>query len=114
MGGMAGRYLLNEYERGACGTMPACEITDVHVQLWDALESGDRDRARGIYYRMLPLLNIEHMYGAAVYKEVLVRRGIIRGARMRGGLGPLDAVDQRELDGILAEMRDLFLVSPPG
>ena len=114
MGGMAGRYLLNEYERGACGTMPACEITDVHVQLWDALDSGDRDRARGIYYRMLPLLNIEHMYGAAVYKEVLVRRGIIRGARMRGGLGPLDAVDQRELDGILAELRDLFLVSPPG
>jgi len=114
MGGMAGRYLLNEYERGACGTMPACEITDVHVQLWDALDCGDRDRARGIYYRMLPLLNIEHMYGAAVYKEVLVRRGIIRSARMRGGVGPLDAVDQRELDGILAEMRDLFLVSPPG
>src|SRR5438034_3939352 len=68
MGGMAGRYLLNEYERGACGTMPACEITDIHVQLWEALESGDRERARDIYHRMLPLLNIEHMYGAAVYK----------------------------------------------
>jgi dihydrodipicolinate synthase/N-acetylneuraminate lyase len=113
MGGMAGRYLLNEYDRGACGTMPACEITDVHVQLWEALESGDRDRARSIYHRMLPLLNAEHMYGAAIYKEVLVRRGVIRTAVMRGGVGSLDAVDQRELDGILADMGDLFRVSPP-
>jgi 4-hydroxy-tetrahydrodipicolinate synthase len=113
MGGMAGRYLLNEYERGACGTMPACEITDVHVQLWEALESGDRCRAREIYHRMLPLLNLEHMYSGAVYKEVLLRRDVIRTAVMRGGGGPLDAVDQRELDGILADMRDLFRVSPP-
>lgn len=112
MGGMAGRYLLNEYERGACGTMPACEITDVHVQLWEALDGGDHDRARAIYHRMLPLLNIEHMYGAAVYKEVLVRRGVIRTAVMRGGIR-LDAVDQRELDRILSDLRDLFRVSPP-
>jgi 4-hydroxy-tetrahydrodipicolinate synthase len=112
MGGMAGRYLLNEYDRGACGTMPACEITDVHVQLWEALDSGDRPRAKEIYYRMLPLLNIEHMYGAAIYKAVLVRRGVFRSARLRGGI-PLDEVDELELAGILAEMRDLFRVSPP-
>jgi dihydrodipicolinate synthase/N-acetylneuraminate lyase len=113
MGGMAGRYLLNEFERGACGTMPACEITDVHVQLWNALDSGDRGRAREIYSRMLPLLNIEHIYGAAVYKEVLRRRGIIRTARMRGGPAALDQVDHQELDLILDGMRDLFLLSPP-
>jgi dihydrodipicolinate synthase/N-acetylneuraminate lyase len=113
MGGMAGRYLLNEYDRGACGTMPACEITDVHVQLWEALESGDRTRAHDIYRRMLPLLNIEHMYGATIYKEVLRRRGVIRTATLRGGVGPLDDVDLRELDTILEGMRDLFRVSPP-
>lgn len=113
MGGMAGRYLLNEYDRGACGTMPACEITDVHVQLWEALDSGDRTRAREIYYRMLPLLNMEHMYGATLYKEVLSRRGVIRTAALRGGVGPLDEVDHRELDVILEGMRDLFRVAPP-
>ena len=59
---------------------------------------------------MLPLLNIEHMYGASVYKEVLKRRGVIRTAVMRGGV-PLDDFDQRELDGILGEMGDLFRVS---
>jgi dihydrodipicolinate synthase/N-acetylneuraminate lyase len=113
MGGMAGRYLLNEHDRGACGTMPACEITDVHVQLWEALECGDPARAREVYHRMVPLLNVEHMYGAAIYKEVLVRRGVIRTTVMRGGVGSLDVVDQRELDHILASMHDLFRVSPP-
>jgi dihydrodipicolinate synthase/N-acetylneuraminate lyase len=113
MGGMAGRYLLNEYDRGACGTMPACEITDVHVQLWEALDSGDRSRAREIYYRMLPLLNMEHMYGATLYKEVLRRRGVLRTAVLRGGGGVLDNVDHRELSAVLEGMNDLFRVSPP-
>jgi dihydrodipicolinate synthase/N-acetylneuraminate lyase len=113
MGGMAGRYLLNEFDRGACGTMPACEITDVHVQLWQALERGERSRAREIYHRVLPLLNMEHMYGATLYKEVLRRRGVLRTAALRGSTSLLDEVDQRELDAILEGMSDLFLVSPP-
>jgi 4-hydroxy-tetrahydrodipicolinate synthase len=113
MGGMAGRYLLNEYERGACGTTPACEITDIHVQLWEALDSGDRERARTIYHRMLPLLNIEHMYGVAVYKQVLHRRGVIQTTTMRGGPGPLDEIDRRELETILNDLRDLFRVALP-
>ena len=32
MGGIAGRYLFDEYARGACGTMPACESVDIHAQ----------------------------------------------------------------------------------
>ena len=39
MGGLAGRFMIDEFERGACGTMPACEITDVHVAIWRALEA---------------------------------------------------------------------------
>ena len=84
MGGMAGRYLFNEFRRGACGTMPACEVTDVDVQIWNALEAGDLAGARQLHNRLLPLLNIEAMYGAAIYKEVLKRRGIIEHSTMRG------------------------------
>ena len=43
--GPTGRYLMDEYRRGACGTMPACEMTDVHAQVWNALDSGDLTRA---------------------------------------------------------------------
>jgi 4-hydroxy-tetrahydrodipicolinate synthase len=113
MGGMAGRYLFNEFRRGACGTMPACEVTDVDVQIWTALESGDAVRARQIHNRLMPLLNIEAMYGAALYKEVLKRRGIIEYAVMRGpGLLALDDFDQLELDAILEDVSELFTLAP--
>jgi len=113
MGGMAGRFLLDEFARGACGTMPACEVTDVHVALWNALEAGELAQARSIYNRLIPLLNIEWLYGAAVYKEVLRRRGVIDGATMRvAGVQTLDAHDHRELDAILADISPLFTTAP--
>ena len=49
MGGMAGRYLFDEYTRGACGTMPACESVDIHVKIWDHLTGGAPDKAREIF-----------------------------------------------------------------
>ncbi|MBV9544827.1 MAG: dihydrodipicolinate synthase family protein [Chloroflexi bacterium] len=109
MGGMAGRFMLDEFARGACGTMPACESTDVHVAIWNALESGDTTRARALHNRLIPLLNIEWMYGPAIYKEVLRRRGVIQSAKLRGpGAVELDAADHRELDAILADVSELF------
>jgi 4-hydroxy-tetrahydrodipicolinate synthase len=108
MGGMAGRYLLDEHRRGACGTMPACEITDLHVALWNRLEAGDAGGARELFNRMLPLLNYEALFGATLYKEVLYRRGIIRCPRTRGAIGPLDDFDHRELDAILADLSPLL------
>jgi 4-hydroxy-tetrahydrodipicolinate synthase len=113
MGGMAGRFLMDEYRRGACGTMPACEVTDVHVALWTTLEAGDEPNARRIFNRLLPLLNLEWLYGAVVYKEVLRRRGILERATVRGpGLFTLDANDHLELDAILADVSALFTTAP--
>jgi 4-hydroxy-tetrahydrodipicolinate synthase len=115
MGGMAGRYLLEEYRRGACGTMPACEVADVHVQVWAALERGDADEARRLHTRLLPLLNYEAMYSFAIYKEVLVRRGVIASARTRvPGAGSLDAENHRELDLILRDLAPLMRAGAPG
>ncbi len=113
MGGIAGRYLIDEFRRGAVGTMPACEATDVHVQVWEALESGDERRTRDLFNRLLPLLNFEaRMPG--VYKAVLKRRGVIASDYLRHHAGnPLDALDRKELDAILADMNDLFRVAPP-
>jgi dihydrodipicolinate synthase/N-acetylneuraminate lyase len=113
MGGMAGRFLLDEFRRGACGTMPACEVTDVHVAVWNALEAGDETGARQIFNRQLPLLNLEWLYGATVYKEVLRRRGVIDTATLRGpGMSTLDDFDHQELDRILADISTLFITAP--
>jgi len=109
MGGAAGRYLLDEFRRGACGTMPACEVVDLHVQLWDLLDGGKEVEARAFFTRLLPLLNIESLYSFTVYKYVLHRRGVIDYTTTRApGAGVLDEFDLQELDAILQELEPLF------
>jgi dihydrodipicolinate synthase/N-acetylneuraminate lyase len=94
--------------------MPACEMVDVHVTLWERLEAGDTAGARALFNQMLPLLNYEAMLGVGIYKEVLRRRGIFRSARQRAGaIAVPDAHDHAELDAILHDMRPLFRLSPP-
>jgi 4-hydroxy-tetrahydrodipicolinate synthase len=109
MGGMAGRYLLEEVRRGACGTMPACEVADAHVVVWNAIERGDHEEARRLHGQLLPLLNYEAMYSFTIYKEVLFRRGVIASPRTRvPGAGTLDAENGRELDFLLRDLEPLM------
>jgi 4-hydroxy-tetrahydrodipicolinate synthase len=114
MGGMAGRYLLDEYARGACGTMPACEVADAHVAVWDALERGDQAESRRLFRELLPLLNVEAMYSFVVYKEVLYRRGVIACPKSRApGAPTLDEAASRELDLILRDLAPLLTAQIP-
>ena len=113
MGGIAGRYLFDEYRRGACGTMPACEATDLHVLVWNALDRGEEAHARHLFGRLLPLLNFEARM-SGVYKAVLKRRGVIASDYMRHFAGnPLDTQDRVELDAILDDLRDLYTLAVP-
>jgi len=110
-GGAFGRWMLSELRRGARGFMPAAEIIDVYVQVWDAFERGDEATARQIFNRILPLINLLMMLGLPVSKAVLVRRGIFETTLMRQtGALSLDADDQYELDAILDDLRPLFRV----
>jgi dihydrodipicolinate synthase/N-acetylneuraminate lyase len=112
MGGMAGRYLFDEYARGACGTMPACESADIHVKIWDHLTGGDPVKARELFRALLPLLNYEAI-SPGVYKTVLHWRGVIDSDYLRTtGGNPLDEDDRRELAVIMSGVRHLFEVAP--
>ncbi len=111
MGGIGGRYLMDEFRRGACGTMPACQTTDVHVTIWNALDAGNLDKARRTFNRLLPLLNMEAAFGPIVYKEVLKRRGVIANTTLRSRRDSgLDEYDHKELDEILRDVSDLFSI----
>ena len=69
--------------------------------------------ARRLHTQLLPLLNFEAMYSFTVYKEVLVRRGVIASARTRvPGAGVLDAENHRELDLLLQNLEPLLSASP--
>jgi len=109
-GGQAGAYLLDEYRRGAVGNMPACQTTDMLQAVWDLLDAGKEAEARQMFNRVLPLINYERMYGVAVYKEVLYRRGVINNTVARAPGRNLDDADRAEVDAILADVSALFRV----
>ncbi len=109
-GGQGGICLLDEHCRGAAGNMPGCHTTDVLVDLWKLLEQGDQEGARARFNRLLPLLNFERLYGVAVYKEILYRRGIIQSPAQRAPGGGLDERDRAELDLSMREVEPLFKI----
>jgi 4-hydroxy-tetrahydrodipicolinate synthase len=109
MGGRAGKTLMEELRHGVSGTMPACEIADVHVALWNAVEAGDDAAARTIFRALLPLLDFEASYGMPLMKEVLKMRGVIPGAAVRqSGFRGLDDAAREEAAAILDGLADLM------
>lgn len=109
-GGQGGIYFIDEYRRGSVGNMPACQATDVQVAIWDKLEAGDEAGARKLFNQVLPLINYERLYGVAVYKEVLRRRGIFATNLSRYPGAYLDEQDNIELDAIMQDIEPLFTV----
>jgi dihydrodipicolinate synthase/N-acetylneuraminate lyase len=106
LGGQNAQALVEEYDNGAVGTMPACEFPDLLRPILDDLAGGRRAEARAAFTRLLPLIHIGVRPGQAwaVHKEVLVRRGIITSARVRLPARELDPVTEKALTEILDEL----------
>ena len=109
IGGGGARHIVDEYNRGACGAMPAVELADIHVAFDRAWRRGDIAAARDLYRRSLPLLVIQAHYRMRFTKHVLARRGIVDAVGVRAKLPELDAYDLSEIDVWLA---DLGLAAP--
>ena len=109
-GGAGGRYITDELARGACGTMPACEMTDLHVRQFAMHRAGNKNGVRLLYNRMLPLLNFQAVFRMAMTKEVLRRRGIIGATHVRAAGPKFDAGDLIELRALLADIADIMPV----
>jgi len=108
LGGAGARYILDELARGAIGSMPACELSDVHVAMVNAWRGANLGDARALYNRSLPLLNFQAVFRWAMTKEVLRRRGVIDNAYVRAPGPRLDAQDHAELATMLDEIADLL------
>lgn len=101
-GGGGGNFFIEEMRRGSVGTMPGCSQPEDFVEVWNRFQAGDEQGARAVFNaRILPLNRLaEQGWGAFyhVHKEVLRRRGVIRCARVRGPMAPLDEPTRRDLD----------------
>jgi dihydrodipicolinate synthase/N-acetylneuraminate lyase len=106
-GGAGARYVIDELSRGAKGTMPACEITELHVGMVDRFQRRDEDGARELFERTLPLLNMQAIFRWRLTKAVLQRRGLIESTFVRAPGPELDRYDRLELDALLARLADL-------
>ena len=107
-GGQGGIFLIDEFLRGAVGNMPASHNADLLVSIWDLLERGEEEEARSLFVRILPLMSYERLYGVAVYKEVLVKRGIVACAKRRVPGHDIDELDRRELNRIFSELESFL------
>jgi 2-keto-3-deoxy-L-arabinonate dehydratase len=106
-GGQNALFCLEEYARGAVGTMPACEFTDLLAPVLAAWQHGSRIEARAGFNRLLPLIRFGLQPGLAwaVHKEVLVRRGILAHSAVRSPARPLDYGTLHALDAILDDLQ---------
>lgn len=112
IGGGGARYLIDEYNRGACGAMPAVELADIHVAMDRAYRAGEIERARELYMRTLPLLVIQFNFRMAFTKHVLTRRGVLTNQIVRAKVPPMDALDVAEIDAWLEACADLMTTEP--
>lgn len=103
LGGNNAQLCMEEYARGAVGTMPACEFTDVLAPILQRLQDGNEKDARREFADLMPLLlfGVQPGLAWAVHKEVLVRRGIIESATVRSPARPLEEATRRALFAML-------------
>jgi dihydrodipicolinate synthase/N-acetylneuraminate lyase len=85
--GSGGIFLIDSFHRGIAGTMPAADIVDGIVALWNALSRGDDDLAYRISFPIGAMVALQLQAGLdgflAIEKHLLVRRGIFPSVRRR-------------------------------
>lgn len=107
-GGAGGRYIIDELDRNALGTVPACELTEIHKLLVDAHQQGEQDKALDLYCQMMPILNMQAVYRCSLTKQILFERGIIDCPQVRDPGPKLDAKNIAELKRLYAKLNKLM------
>jgi 2-keto-3-deoxy-L-arabinonate dehydratase len=105
-GGQNAQFVLDEYTRGAVGTMPACEFPDLLVPVLTDLAAGRIADARAGFTRLLPLIlfGLQPGIAWAVHKEVLAARGLISSATVRSPAAVLDGAARAALSTIVGDL----------
>ena len=108
LGGGGARYIIDELNRGALGALPAVELTDLHVAIYEAHTTGDFERARELYRYSLPLLGCQMIYRMRLTKYVLKQRGITDRLHVRAPLPELDEFTRQDINTMVEDLKALF------
>ena len=107
--GSGGIFLIDSFRRGITGTMPAVEMVDGIVALWQALEEGDEEFAYRLSFPVGAIVSLQLQAGLdgflAIEKHILVKRGVLPSPRRREPFGwDLDAETAAEVERLLAQL----------
>jgi 4-hydroxy-tetrahydrodipicolinate synthase len=110
-GGQNALFVLEELERGAVGTMPACEFSDALRRMLDLYFAGAEAEARALFNLLLPLIRYGLQPGIAwaIHKEVLRLGGVIATNVVRPPALPLDDATAARLRIILTDLAEVDL-----
>lgn len=103
-GGWAVAQMIEALDRGVDAMMPESAMIRVYKAIDRAYRQGDRDTARNIFERLLPVLaftNQELLTSIAFFKRLLVRKGIFAGEQMRAGEFAWDQFNNRIADDLI-------------
>ncbi len=102
--GTAGVNLTDAFKRGVVGSMPGAEVCWVVAAMWDALTSGDLERATRLNATLALLVNFQTSLESyvAIEKHLLWRQGVLSTTAVRSPSGyALDEETRQEVDRLL-------------
>lgn len=104
--GYAGVQLPDAIRRGAVGTQPGCSFTELYIEIWRRLASGDEASGYELHRQLLPYISywmLDTELIIAAEKEISHRRGLIASGYCRAPGHRLDAEEMWMIDRFLAE-----------
>lgn len=112
--GWGGMYLLELLPSGICGAMPGLAMVDLFQALITAARNGNVAMACAQFERILPFIvfslqNMELFHHAE--KQLLVRRGVLRSARVREAALTIDETTRAYLDLLITRVADAVTAS---
>jgi len=111
--GSGGIFLIDSYRRGIAGTMPGMDLLDGIVAIWNALASGNEDRAYRVSYPIGAIVALQLQAGLdgflAIEKYLLVKRGILSSTKRREPYAwELDAETATEVDRLFIRLQQVL------
>lgn len=102
-GGLGGMFLLEELQRGSCGTMTGFAFTEILVAVYRYYRAGKPEEAARIFDQYLPLIRYENqpVINLTIRKELLYRRGAIAHPTPRDPYHPMDSGTHDEISRVL-------------
>jgi dihydrodipicolinate synthase/N-acetylneuraminate lyase len=112
--GMDGVSMTYEMRFGSDGTMPAASLTDIHAQVWDLYQAGEKDKARDVFGAFLLMRNAMREF-ANLTPYLMKRRGVFKNASTRDANGTLVEVhlerdEAAEVDYTFASIKPFLKV----